>query len=179
MISGSSGRCTFVLYIFSLPSLFKPLTSPSPSSLSPQTNNHLSLIIIAKMHLPLPLLSILLLIPTFTLACTPTCTTPTPTRAFTVAAFESPWPPGSNSTLSHGVSGLIMRAQGGAFWFNPDPDTNRPNTACPNNYASGCPPGNQTVLWVDLYGKAWLVSHVQLRISHEFREDKGLHYLMK
>ena len=149
MISGSSGRCT--VHSYSIYFLFSHFQAPyiPISKLPLTTNNHLSSLIIAKMHLPLPLLSILLLIPTFTLACIPTCTTPTPTRAFTVAAFESPWPPGSNNSLSHHVSGLILRAQGGKFWF--DPDTSHP-------------PADKTVLWVDLYGQAWLVSHVQLRM---------------
>lgn len=75
---------------------------------------------------------------------------PKPTRLFTVAAYESPYPVGQ------GVTGIPLRAQGGAFFLNPSPTTAPPNTACDG--VKPCPPGNATVLFVDGDGRAWLVS---------------------
>ena len=117
--------------------------------------------IITMMHLCLALLVSL----HFSLAISnhsPTTKHPTPTLPFTVAAFISPWPVGSNNSLSHGISGVVMHAQGGFFWV--DPANAKPSTGCgPGRNASAadgrgtCPPGNQTVIWVDRFGQAWLV----------------------
>lgn len=76
--------------------------------------------------------------------------TPEPTRRlFTAAAFQSPWPPKPG-----GLSGSILRVEGGTFWF--DPWNSLPSAGCGNS--SDCPPGYETVLWVDRYSQAWLVS---------------------
>lgn len=86
---------------------------------------------------------------------TPTPTrTPSPTRPFTVAAFLSPFPSGANGS----ISGVTMRAQGGSFWLNPLNAI--PSTGCGDSHGKGrnCPPGNETVLWVDKHGEAWLVT---------------------
>jgi hypothetical protein len=48
-----------------------------------------------------------------------------------------------------------MRAQGGGFFLNPNPGNAPHNTECDG--VNPCPPGNETVLFVDKYGKAWLV----------------------
>jgi len=85
---------------------------------------------------------------------------PTPTsrpepsrRLFTVAAFYSPYPPGTPGQ----ISGTEMRAEGGTFWL--DPQNPLPNTECGDSSKQGdCPPGKETVLWVDHNGQAWLVS---------------------
>jgi hypothetical protein len=76
---------------------------------------------------------------------------PTPTRPFTIAAFESPY--ASNSTGGHGVSGIRVSARGGSFWVNPKDQS--PTTSCGGG--GNCPPGKETVLWVDELGQAWLV----------------------
>jgi hypothetical protein len=81
---------------------------------------------------------------------------PTPSLPFTLAAFQSPWPPGSNVSGSSGVSGIYVRASGGSLWVNKD--NQKPNTGCAGLKGSKCPPGTETVLWVDVYGRAWMVS---------------------
>jgi len=48
-----------------------------------------------------------------------------------------------------------MRAFGGLFWVNPRNET--PATGCGTSYTT-CPPGNETVLFVDKFGQAWLDS---------------------
>lgn len=74
-------------------------------------------------------------------------------RLFTVAAFFSPYPPGTPGQ----ISGTVMRAEGGIFWLHPQNPL--PDTGCGDSSKQGdCPPGNETVLWVDHSGKAWLVS---------------------
>jgi hypothetical protein len=75
---------------------------------------------------------------------------PKPTRLFTVAAYQSPYP------IGKGLTGLTMSAQGGDFFLNPANDT--PTTECDG--VNPCPLGTQTVLFVDKYGKAWLVSYI-------------------
>ena len=87
---------------------------------------------------------------------------PTPIRPFTGAAFQSPCPVNSNASFcSAGITGLTLRAQGGSFWLTNEPQ--RPNTACSltssgsTEETKNCPPGNQTVLWVDKDGQARLV----------------------
>ena len=75
---------------------------------------------------------------------------PEPTRRlFTVAAFMSPYPPAPGH-----ISGTRMRAEGGIFYL--DPLNPLPETGCGDSN-SNCPPGNETVLWVDHLGQAWLV----------------------
>jgi hypothetical protein len=64
-----------------------------------------------------------------------------PAPLFTVAAFQQPYPPGSNLTGSLGISGVPLRALGGAFWINPAS-------------ASTTPP---TVLYVNTYRETFLV----------------------
>jgi hypothetical protein len=83
----------------------------------------------------------------------PTCR-PEPTRRlFTAAAFNSPWAPGTPGS----ISGAVMRAEGGSFWL--DSQNPLPDTSCVHSSKQGgCPPGNETVLWVDHNGQAWLVS---------------------
>jgi hypothetical protein len=78
---------------------------------------------------------------------------PEPTRRlFTVAAFRSPYAPAPGQ-----ISGTVMRAEGGIFWL--DPLNPLPETGCGDSLREGdCPPGNETVLWVDHLGQAWLVS---------------------
>lgn len=56
-----------------------------------------------------------------------------------------------------------MRAEGGIFWL--DPLNPLPETGCGDSDSDSskltegdCPPGNETVLWVDHLGQAWLVS---------------------
>jgi hypothetical protein len=80
---------------------------------------------------------------------------PTPTFPFTLAAFQSPWAPGSNAPGSYGVSGVRVRAFGGSLWVNPQDQ--KPKTGCAGLKGSKCPPGNETVLWVDEKGGAWMV----------------------
>jgi hypothetical protein len=77
---------------------------------------------------------------------------PEPTRRlFTVAAFRSPYAPAPGQ-----ISGTVMRAEGGIFWL--DPLNSLPDTGCEDSSTQGhCPPGNETVLWVDHLGQAWLV----------------------
>lgn len=87
--------------------------------------------------------------------------TNTPTRPFTVAAFFSPYPPGAQP---NGVSGARLRAIDGKFLVNPG-GSQLPNTGCGDLKGKKCPPGNETVLWVDREGKAWLVSPEGLRSS--------------
>lgn len=82
--------------------------------------------------------------------------TPTPTTPFTLAAFYSPYPPGSNASGSYGVSGIRVRAFGGSFWVNPP--NQKLATGCGELKGKKCPPGNETVLFVDSWGQAWLVS---------------------
>jgi hypothetical protein len=74
---------------------------------------------------------------------------PKPTRLFTVAAYQSPYP------IGKGLTGLTMSAQGGGFFLNPANAT--PTTEC--NGVNPCPLGTETVLFVDEYGMAWLVSY--------------------
>jgi hypothetical protein len=78
---------------------------------------------------------------------------PEPTRRlFAVAAFRSPYAPAPGQ-----ISGTVMRAEGGIFWL--DPLNPLPDTGCGDSSKEGdCPPGNETVLWVDHLGQAWLVS---------------------
>lgn len=77
---------------------------------------------------------------------------PEPTRRlFTVAAFRSPYAPAPGQ-----ISGTVMRAEGGIFWL--DPQNPLPDTGCGDSSKQDCPPGNETVLWVDHLGQAWLVS---------------------
>jgi hypothetical protein len=78
--------------------------------------------------------------------------TPKPTRLFTVAAFESPYPVGQ------GLTGITMRAQGGGFFLNPENST--ASTECDG--VNPCPPGKETVLFIDKHGKAWLVCYANL-----------------
>jgi hypothetical protein len=85
--------------------------------------------------------------------------TPKPARLFTVAAYESPYPVGQ------GLAGITMRARGGSLFLNPENST--ASTECDGVYP--CPPGKETVLFVDKHGKAWLVCcvnllHVALRL---------------
>jgi hypothetical protein len=82
-----------------------------------------------------------------------TTSPPEPTRRlFTVAAFRSPYAPAPGQ-----ISGTKMRAEGGNFWL--DPLNPLPDTGCGDSSKEGdCPPGNETVLWVDHLGQAWLVS---------------------
>jgi hypothetical protein len=83
---------------------------------------------------------------------------PEPTRRlFTVAAFMSPYAPAPGH-----ISGTRMRAEGGIFWL--DPMNPLPETGCGDSDSDfsklkrgDCPPGNETVLWVDQLGQAWLV----------------------
>jgi hypothetical protein len=87
----------------------------------------------------------------------PTPSTPLPpTRLFTAAAFLSPYPAGTSGT----ISGVALRAQGGSFYL--DPTKSKPNTGCGSlgngGYSKKCPPGNETVLWVDRWSQTWLVS---------------------
>lgn len=70
--------------------------------------------------------------------------TPKSTRLFTVAAFESLYPVGQ------GLTGVTMRAQGGGFFLNTSNAI--PNTECDG--VNPCPPGNETVLFIDKHGKA-------------------------
>ena len=111
----------------------------------------------------LPFLSI----PTLVLgdyAPTPT-SPPKPTRPFTVAAFLSPFPSGTNGS----VSGVTMRAQAGSFWL--DPLNSKPNTGCGGGYGKGgCPLGNETVLWVDRFGQSWLVCPSSLGVGNVIEE---------
>jgi hypothetical protein len=67
-----------------------------------------------------------------------------PPPLFTVAAFQLPYPPNSTLPGSLGISGIPLTALGGTFWINP----NRPTTTIP------------TVLFVDIYGQAFLVREV-------------------
>lgn len=79
---------------------------------------------------------------------------PTPTRPFTVAAFQSPYPPGTTNSLS----GVTLRAQGGSFWLNPsNPSPSTSSDANGGDGKGGHPPGNETVLSVDRDGHAFLV----------------------
>jgi hypothetical protein len=81
---------------------------------------------------------------------------PEPTRRlFTVAAFMSPYAPAPGQ-----ISGTRMRAEGGIFWLdplNPLPDTGCGDSDSLKSKRGGCPPGNESVLWVDRLGQAWLV----------------------
>lgn len=112
------------------------------------------------MYLSTLLLSLLTLSPALALPSVvqrgQTLAVPTPTLPFTLAAFQSPFPPGSNNSLSAGVSGVRVRAFGDSLWVNPYDQT--PRTDCGTLTGAKCPPGNQTVLWVDAYGGAWLDS---------------------
>jgi hypothetical protein len=78
---------------------------------------------------------------------------PTPTLPFTVAAFQSPFPP----TASNSVTGLHIYASNGFFWA--DRTRAIPKTGCGELRGSKCLAGNETVLWVDREGKAFLVGH--------------------
>lgn len=51
-----------------------------------------------------------------------------------------------------------MQASGGLFWVNPDKALAKPSTGCGDKKGKNCPPGNETVLFVDKFGQAWLVS---------------------
>jgi hypothetical protein len=64
-----------------------------------------------------------------------------PAPLFTVAAFQQPYPPGSNLTGSLGISGVPLRALGGAFWINPASTSTTP----------------PTVLYVNTYRETFLV----------------------
>lgn len=86
--------------------------------------------------------------------CTRT-TNPTPTLPFTLAAFQSPYPPYSNASGSYGVSGVKVRAYLGNLYVNRADE--KPKTSCASLRGEKCPAGNETVLWVDESGRAWLV----------------------
>lgn len=116
----------------------------------------------SKVSVILPILALLLAAPTGTSAVLEVRDnnnndnhSPTPILPFTLAAFQSPWPPGYNGSGSNGVSGVSVRAFGGTLWVNPSDST--PRTECGNLRESKCPPGNETVLWVDVDGHAWMV----------------------
>jgi hypothetical protein len=104
---------------------------------------------------------------------------PEPTRRlFTVAAFMSPYAPAPGH-----ISGTRMRAEGGIFWL--DPNNPLPETGCGDSDSDsdsskskskegGCPPGNETVLWVDHLGQAWLVwvtFLIPVEYSHLWGDD--------
>jgi hypothetical protein len=76
---------------------------------------------------------------------------PSPTRPFTVAAFQSPYPP----TASNSVTGMLMYASNGLFYASRVDNT---STGCGKLKGSKCPIGNETVIWVDREGKAFLVA---------------------
>lgn len=80
---------------------------------------------------------------------------PAPTRPFTVAAFQSPYPP----TASNPVTGMLIYASNGFSYASRVDNT---STRCGNLKGSKCPTGNETVLWVDREGKAFLVSMISL-----------------
>lgn len=83
-------------------------------------------------------------------------TKPTPTLPFTLAAFQSPYPENSTAAGSAGVTGVRVRAFGGSLWVNRYDE--KPRTGCGDLKGSKCPPGTETVLWVDAWGGAWLDS---------------------
>ncbi|KAF8865947.1 hypothetical protein BDZ45DRAFT_668354 [Acephala macrosclerotiorum] len=102
-----------------------------------------------------PILSLLSFLLHFSYAASPTTNnnkTPTPTYPFTLAAFFSPYPPGTNGS----VSGIRVRASGGSFWVNVL--NQKPATGCVGLRGSKCPAGNETVVFVDSWGGAWLDS---------------------
>jgi hypothetical protein len=65
---------------------------------------------------------------------------------------RNPYPPGTNGS----ISGLIIRAQSGSCRLN---SLNaKPNTGCAGASPKNCLLENQTLEWVDVRGKGWLVS---------------------
>lgn len=68
----------------------------------------------------------------------------TPIHPFTVKAFQSPYPEGQELT------GLSMSAQFGNLMLSDEP----PSTSCYDD--QDCLPGNETVIWVDAHGQAFM-----------------------
>ena len=59
-----------------------------------------------------------------------------------------------------------MRAEGGIFWLDLQNPLKEPVTDCGDSAKKEkCPPGNETVLFVDRHGNAWLVSLALASIS--------------
>lgn len=85
-------------------------------------------------------------------------------RLFTVAAYVRPW---ACNPRPGQISGAVMRAEGGTFWLDLQNPLKEPVTDCGDSAKKEkCPPGNETVLFVDRHGNAWLVSSALASTSY-------------